>query len=109
MPDKAVLFNESRNGIYFHDPEDCDLILINTVEENRERFSYRELSGARESRRALAMFSYPSQKLFEHMLCTIKNFHVTIEDVCNNNTIYVYDFPTLKVKTFRQQPKCIQA
>ena len=73
MPDKADLFNESRNGIYFHDPEDCDLILINTVEENRVGFSYRELSGARETRRPLEMFRYPSQKLFEHMVCIINN------------------------------------
>ena len=63
MPDNEVLFNDIRNGLYYHDPEDRDLILINTVEENREGFSYRELSGASEARRALAMFSYPSQKL----------------------------------------------
>ena len=63
MPDKEILSNDIRNGLYYHDPEYRDLILINTVEENREGFSYRELSGASEARRALAMFSYPSQKL----------------------------------------------
>ena len=35
MPDKEVLFNESRNGLYYHDMEDYDLVLVNTVEENR--------------------------------------------------------------------------
>ena len=43
MPDKEVLFNESRNGLYYHDPEDCDFILIDAVEEKQEGFSYREL------------------------------------------------------------------
>ena len=60
MPDKEVLFNDTRNGLYYHDTEDRDLILFNTVEENREGFPYRELSGAREARRALEMFRYPS-------------------------------------------------
>ena len=76
-----VLFKDIRNGIYYNDPEDSDLVLVNKVEENREGFSRIELSGARESRRALEMFSYPSQKTFEHMVRTINNPPVTIEDV----------------------------
>ena len=105
VTDKEVLFNESRNGLYYNDPEDRDLIIINTVEENRERFSYRELSGDRDARRALAMLSYPSQKRFEHMVFTIKNCPVAIEDVRNANTIYGCNFPTLKGKKYRQQTK----
>ena len=26
---KVVLFNESRNRLYYHDMEDCDLVLVN--------------------------------------------------------------------------------
>ena len=36
MPDKYVLFDKSRNGLYYHDMEDCDLVLVNTVEENQK-------------------------------------------------------------------------
>ena len=50
MPDKYVLFNESRNRLYYHDMEDCDFVLVNTVEENREELSCRELSGAKDFR-----------------------------------------------------------
>ena len=81
MPDKEVLFNDIRNGLYYHDPEDRDFMLINTVEENREGFSYKKLSGDRDARRALAMFRYSSKKNFEHMVCTIKNCPVAIDDV----------------------------
>ena len=35
MPDKEVLLNEIRNGIYCHDTEDRDLVLVKTVEENQ--------------------------------------------------------------------------
>ena len=34
MPEKEVLFNEIQNGRYYHDLEDRDLVLVNTVEEN---------------------------------------------------------------------------
>ena len=93
---------------YYHDPEDLDLILINRMEENREGFSYRELSGAREARWALAMFSYPSQKLFDHMVCTINNCPFAIEDVRNAKNIYRCDVPTLKGKKYLQQTKRMQ-
>ena len=56
MPDKEVLFNERYNGIYYCDLEDCYLVLVNTLEENREGFSRRELSGAIDYRQSLAMF-----------------------------------------------------
>ena len=47
ITNKDVLLNESHNGIYYHDLEDRDLLLVNTVEEHREGFSCIEMSGAR--------------------------------------------------------------
>ena len=41
MTNKEVLFNKSRNGLYYLDLEDRDLVLVNKVEENREVFSCR--------------------------------------------------------------------
>ena len=73
MTNKEVLFNKIRNGIYYHDMEDCDLVLVNRVEENQEGLSCRELSGAREARWTLEMFGHPSQKTFEHMVRNINN------------------------------------
>ena len=35
MSNKDVLLNKSCNGLYYHDLEDYDLVLFNTVEENR--------------------------------------------------------------------------
>ena len=34
MPKNEVLSNKNHNGIYYHDIEDLDLVLVNTVEEN---------------------------------------------------------------------------
>ena len=33
IPDKEVLFNEIRNVPYYYDLEDCDLLLVKTVEK----------------------------------------------------------------------------
>ena len=43
------------------------------------------------------------------MVRTIKNFPVTIGEVFKSTTIYGCGVPTLKGKTFRQQPNHIQA
>ena len=77
MPKNEVLFNVIHNGLYYNDMEDLDSVLVNTVKENREGFSCRELSGTRESRQALEMFEYPSHKTFNNMVHTIQNFPVT--------------------------------
>ena len=58
MPDKEVLFNKIHNGLYYHDLEYYDLVLVNTVEETKEGLSQRELSGTRESRRELVIVGY---------------------------------------------------
>ena len=75
------------------------------VEEKIERLSRRDMAGAKEARRALEMFGYPSQKTSEHMVCTINNIPVIIEDDCNAKTVYSCNVTPLKVKTVRQQPK----
>ena len=74
MTTKEVLFNERRNGIYYHDMEDHGLVLVNKVEENQEGLSRRDLSGTREARRALEILGFFSQKTFNHMVRTINNF-----------------------------------
>ena len=108
MPDKEFLSNEIHNGIYCHDLKTRYLVLVNTVEENQQRFSRRELSEARDSRRAFLMFGYPSKKTFDNMVNTTKNSLVETEYVWSANTIYGYDVPTLKGETIRQQPKQVK-
>ena len=78
MSNNEVILNDRCKGLFYYDLENCSLVIVNTVEEKRERFSPRELSGARESRWELAMFGYQSHKTFEHMVLTIKNFPVKI-------------------------------
>ena len=79
------------------------------MEENQEGSSHREISRVREARLALAMFGYPSYKIFEQMVITINDLPITIEEICNANTIYGCDVTTLKGKRVHQQSKRVQA
>ena len=81
-----------------------DLLLVKTVEETEKDYLEESFEGPGRPGRG-----YPSQKTFENMVRTINIFPVTIEDVCNNNTIYGCNVPTLKGKTVRQQPKHVQS
>ena len=54
------------------------------------------------------MFRYPSPEFFEHMVCTINNCPVTIDDVRNAKTIHKCNVPTLKGEKSRQQTKRMQ-
>ena len=49
MLNKEVLFNKIYNGLYYHDLEDHDLVLVKMVEEIQGGLSRRDLSGAREA------------------------------------------------------------
>ena len=35
IPKNEVLFNEIQNGLYYHNMEDSDLVLVYIMEENR--------------------------------------------------------------------------
>ena len=64
IPDKGVPSNEIRNVIYYSDMEECDLLLVNMVEENEEGLSHRDKYGARDARRVLEIYGYLSQTPF---------------------------------------------
>ena len=50
LPDREVKFQLSTNGLYYFDAADREnsVLLLNTVLENREGFTWREYEGARE-------------------------------------------------------------
>ena len=55
LPDREIKFKLSPNGLYYFDAADRDnsVLLLKTVSENREGFSWREYEGSREVWRAM--------------------------------------------------------
>jgi hypothetical protein len=66
-PDKDVVFKQSPAGMYYHDTGNRAFVMVNTIKENREGFTRREVEKAKEARHALALVGLPFPKrLYEH-------------------------------------------
>jgi hypothetical protein len=54
-PDKEIIFNESKEGLYYHDTANQAMVMVNTVKEKKEGFTDREYHRAKEAHRALGL------------------------------------------------------
>ena len=80
-PDELVHFNRAPNGLYYHDTLERDITLLNTVEDNKSKFSARQVQRAEVARKVYRMVGYPSIKDFKGMIShnLIANCPVTIK------------------------------
>ena len=113
LPDREVKFQFSTNGLYCFDAADRenDVLLLDTVSENREGFTWREYEGDREARIAMHLLGFPSERYFENMARSniIVNFPVTFSDVKNAKLIFGPDITSLKGKSVRRKLASIVA
>ena len=111
LPDREMKFQHSPNGLYYFDAKDREnsMLLLNTVSDNRERFTRREYEGAREPRRAIHLLGLPSEQDFENMVRSnmIVNCPVTFSDVKNDKLIFGPDITSLKGKSVRRKPASV--
>ena len=111
LPDREVKFQLSPNGLYYFDAADRgeSVLLLNTVSENSERFTWREYKGAWEVWRAMHLLGFLSERYFENMVRSnmIVNFPVTFSDVKNAKLIFGPDITSLKGKSVRRKPASV--
>ena len=100
LPEREVTFQLSPNGLYYFDAAEREnnVLLLNTVLDNREGFTRREYKGAWEARRAMHLLGFPLERDFDNMVCsnTIINFPVTSSDVKKAKLIFGPDITSLK-------------
>jgi hypothetical protein len=105
QPNKEVVFKQSQSGLYYHNTEDCAIIM---VEENHDGYTWRELAKAKETRWAMGVAGYPSQKDFKNMvrLNIVRNCPVMPNDINTADNIFGPNVASLKGKTIRntQEP-----
>jgi hypothetical protein len=89
-PDKEIIFNEIKEGLYCHDTANRAMVMVNTVKENKEGFTDREYHRAKEARRALGLVGYPSPRDFKNMVRPnmINNCTMTNSNINNANKIF---------------------
>ena len=104
--DKIVIFPESDSGLYAHDMEDRELVMLNTVADNMAKYSKREISGAKKARETYGSMGYPSPEDFRSMVRfnIINNCPVTLQDIEIAEDIWGKDIGALKGKTVREKP-----
>ena len=83
--------------------------LVETVRDNEEGFTTREVAGARKARDAMRLIGFPSVKDFKGMVHgnIVCNCPVTEQDIKNWLTIYGPDIASLKGKSVRNASRAV--
>ena len=76
------------------------ILLINTVKEMWEVFTWSQYERANQAEWYMVMVGYPYENDFNNMVCysTIPKSPVTLEETKDDHTIFVPNFPSLKEK-----------
>ena len=92
-PDAQLHFVMNQDGLHYHDTKNREVILIQTVQENKEGYSKRHIKYAQEARDLYAKVGYPSPRDFQKLTSEnmIMNCPVTVEDVIRADKIYGRD------------------
>ncbi|MGL5934526.1 MAG: hypothetical protein ACRCZI_02770, partial [Cetobacterium sp.] len=93
------------DGLHVHVPKQTDKVFVNTVAENKEGYSKRQLKAAGRARELYAKLMYPSLKDFKWAVMSnqIKNCPVTVEDINVAQSVWGKDISALKGKTTRKK------
>jgi hypothetical protein len=109
-PDEIVCFKESHNGLFYHDTTNRDVVLLNSVEENKLKYSDRQYKRAVAARELYAKIGCPSLKDYKMLVESglINNCPVTTKDVQVAEDIFGADIHALKGKTTRTKPTRVE-
>ena len=84
--------------------------MVESVEENKEGFTQREVNQAKRARELYTMCIKPTVRNLKHLISGnfVKNCPVTVEDVTIAEKIFGPDIATLKGKSVRRRPPTIR-
>ena len=96
-----------KDGLHYHDTRNREITLVQTVQENEEGYSQRQIQDAKKARKLYAKVGYLSARDFKNIISynLILNCPVTTSDVVCADKFYGRDIHALKVKTTRTKPQ----
>lgn len=108
LPD--MRFQLHRSGLHIYDPKMEQLTFVNTVEQNMQAFTKRQIASAHEAKSLYAKLAYPSIKDFEWTVISnqIQDCPITKNDIENAQAIWGKDVAALKGKTVRSHAPAVK-
>ena len=109
LPTKIIKFSRTNEGLYTYKPNEHVLnktILLQTVKENKQFYTNRQIARANLARKLYHNIGTPSIADFKAIIRmnAISNCPITIEDINIAEHIYGKDIGSLKGKTVRSKP-----
>ena len=106
-PGQHMHFVMHKDILHYHDSRNREITLVQTVQENEEGYSQRQIKDAKKACDLYAKVRYPSARDFKNIISNnlILNCPVTASDVVCADKIYGRDIHALKGKTTRTKPK----
>ena len=82
-PGQQLHFVMQKDGLHYHNNRNREITLVQTVQENEEGYSQRQIQDAKKARNLYAKVGYPSARDFKNIISRnlILNFPVTASDV----------------------------
>ena len=106
-PGELLHFVMHKDGLHSHDTRNREIILVQTVQENKEGYIQHQIQDAKKARDLYAKVGYPYARYFHQMISQnlIMKCPVIVGDVARADKIYGKDIHALKGKTARSKPK----
>ena len=103
----TIKFNRNANNLYIMDPKEQQVYqLLETVEDNMDHYTPRQIERAKVARALYQSLGTPTTKDYKAIIRmnAIKNCPVTMEDIDIAEAIYGKDIGNIKGKTVRNRP-----
>jgi hypothetical protein len=106
---RETVFTESQQGLYYMDTAQESFAMLNTVAENKDKYTIDAYSRAQLARKIQIMIGRPSTKEFIKIVENnlLPNCPITRRDIQAAEDIFGPDVGTLKGKTVRRAPKAV--
>ncbi len=105
----TIEFKMHLDGLHYHNTKKRELIMVNTVAENAEGYTKRQVDEAKAARELQSVVGNPSTQDLKNMLNAnqIIDCPVTAEHVDRAEKIYGPSIANLKGKTVRKKPETV--
>ena len=104
--DVSFRFNEGDDGLPYIDAGEEGLIFVQTVRQQYEGFTKKQVEKAILARKATGLLGYPTERDMEALVSNnLDNVPFTVTDIRNAKTIFGPDLAGVRGKTVRESPK----